>query len=105
MLERRFLIAVLVLLAVGIGAGQKAALQAREAASAVKIDARLANSGSLRDLHGSRRPLDGFTGHKALVLAFLGADCPLSNLYVPTLLQLDKRYRSRGVQVLAIYPN
>jgi len=49
--------------------------------------------------------LQGFTGNKALVLVFLGADCPVANLYVPRLLELEKQYRSKQVQFLAIYPN
>ena len=63
------------------------------------------NSHSLRDLRGNSRPLHGFTGHKAVVLVFIGTDCPISKLYIPTLLELEKRYRSKDVQFLAIYPN
>jgi peroxiredoxin len=71
----------------------------------VAIGERIAGNHSLRDVRGNRRPLTGFTGHKAIVLVFLGADCPVSNLYVPGLLDLEKKYRARGVQFLAIYPN
>ncbi len=63
------------------------------------------NSGSLRDLRGNRRALHDFKGHKAIVLAFVGADCPISNLYLPGLVALDKKYRDKGAQFLAVYPN
>jgi hypothetical protein len=61
--------------------------------------------GGLRDLRGSARSLHGFKDHKAIVLVFLGIDCPISNLYVPTLLELEKNYRGQNVQFLAIFPN
>jgi peroxiredoxin len=62
------------------------------------------NGNSLRDLRGNRRPLHDFKGHSAVVLAFLGAECPVSNLYLPGLLDLEKKYRARNVQFLAVYP-
>src|SRR5262245_25044775 len=63
------------------------------------------NRNSLRDLRGSKRALHSFTDRKALVLVFLGTDCPISNLYLPTLLDLEKKVRPQQVQFLAIYPN
>ncbi len=59
----------------------------------------------LRDLHGGGRPLHSFKGHPAVVIAFLGADCPVSNLYVPVLLDLDRKFAPEKVQFLAVYPN
>jgi hypothetical protein len=79
--------------------------RADEAVKAADVGEKLTGSTSLRDLHGNRRPLDGFAGHKALVVVFLGADCPVSGLYAPTLVELDRRFRPRGVQFLAVYPN
>src|SRR5262249_1556604 len=60
---------------------------------------------SLRDLRGNRRSLHDFKGHTAVVLAFLGTDCPVANLYLPGLVDLEKQYRPRKVQFLAVYPN
>jgi peroxiredoxin len=71
----------------------------------VAIGDKVPDGSSLRDRHGNRRSLSGFAGHKALVLVFLGADCPLSNLYAAGLVEMEKRYRPRGVQFLAVYPN
>ncbi len=73
--------------------------------SAIAIGARAPEHGSLRDLRGNRRALSGFKDHRALVLAFLGTDCPISNLYAPALIEMEKKYRAKGVQFLAIYAN
>jgi peroxiredoxin len=72
--------------------------------SAIAIGDKAPNNHSLRDLRGNRRALHDFKDHGALVLVFLGADCPISNLYVPSLLALEKKYRSKDTQLLAIYP-
>jgi thiol-disulfide isomerase/thioredoxin len=69
------------------------------------IGDKVAASEQVRDVRGGRRPLAGFAGHKAVVLAFLGADCPVSNLYLPGLLELEKQYRAKDVLFLAVYPN
>jgi hypothetical protein len=71
----------------------------------VAVGAKLSDIASLRDLHGSSRPLHGFKGHPALVLVFLSTDCPIANLYVPRLLELEKMHRKAKVQFLAVYPN
>jgi peroxiredoxin len=59
----------------------------------------------LRDVHRRPRSLAGFKGKKAFVVVFLGTECPLANLYVPTLIELHRRYAGKGVQVLAINAN
>src|SRR5689334_6979017 len=66
---------------------------------------RVANSNSLRDVRGNRRALHDFKGNRALVLAFVGAECPVSNVTLPGLVALEKQYRPKQVQFLAIYPN
>ena len=57
---------------------------------------------SLKDIHRRPRALDDFKDKKAIVVVFLDTECPLSNLYVPTLLDLHKKYAGKGVQFLAI---
>lgn len=59
----------------------------------------------LRDLRGSRRSLADFKGYEAFAVAFLGADCPLSNLYVPRLVELEKEFAPLKVKFVAAYPN
>lgn len=73
--------------------------------AAIAVGDEAPNNSSLRDLRGNRRGLHEFKGHRALVLAFLGADCPISNLYVPRLVELEKKYRGDDVQFLAVYAN
>src|SRR5262245_48864498 len=55
----------------------------------VAVGVKVPNTGSLRDLRGSGRPLHGFKGHRAVVLAFLGTECPVANLYIPGLIELE----------------
>ena len=69
------------------------------------VGEKVPKSNSLRDLRGNSRALDAFKSSKAIVLVFLGTDCPVSKLYVPHLLELEKKYRSKKVQFLAVYPN
>jgi peroxiredoxin len=56
----------------------------------------------LKDTTGKVRSLGEFSYKEALVLVFLGTDCPISNSYAPLLSQLDTRYRLRGVQFLGV---
>jgi mono/diheme cytochrome c family protein len=93
-----------VVFALGFGSAPPARADGDRPA-AVALGAKAPNSNSLRDVRGNRRALHGFTGHKALVLAFLGSDCPVSNVYLPGLLALEKQYRPKQVQFLAVYPN
>jgi peroxiredoxin/mono/diheme cytochrome c family protein len=60
---------------------------------------------SLPDVHRRPRSLDKFKDKKAFVVVFIGTECPLANLYVPTLVDLHKEYASKGVQFLAINAN
>jgi peroxiredoxin len=80
-------------------------VRAADEAKPAAVGDKVANSSSLRDRHGNRRPLHDFKGNAALVLAFLGADCPISNRDLPEILALEKKYRSKKVQFLAVYAN
>ncbi len=73
-------------------------------ASPAKIGA-VVPSFTLKDIHRRPRALDGFKDKKALVVVFVGAECPLANLYFPTLKELNREYAARGVQFLAINSN
>jgi len=61
------------------------------------------NTNSLRDVRGNRRPLHDFKDKKAVVLFFAGAECPVSNLYLPEVIALEKKYRDKGAQFLSVY--
>jgi hypothetical protein len=82
-----------------------AAPAADTATKAAALGEKVPKHDALRDVRGNRRPLYDFSGRHAIVLAFLGADCPVSNLYLPGLIDLEKKYRSKDVLFLAIYPN
>jgi peroxiredoxin len=43
--------------------------------------------------------------HKAVVLVFLGVECPLSNLFVPVLAELQKNYERKGVAFVGVNAN
>jgi thiol-disulfide isomerase/thioredoxin len=89
----------------GIAWGVAPATGEDKPATAVGPGAKVPDRSSLRDLRGNRRPLYSFRDHRAVVLAFLGTDCPISNLYMPGLIALEKNYRGKGVQFLAVYAN
>jgi peroxiredoxin len=56
----------------------------------------------LNDIHRRPRSFGGFKDKKAFVVAFVDTECPVSNLYIPTLIELHGRYNDKGVQFLAI---
>lgn len=80
-------------------------LPAAERTESIPLGKAVPPGSALRDLRGNRRPLQDFKGYRALVLLFVGTECPVSNLYLPELLNLEKTYRDKQVQFLAIYPN
>ncbi len=62
-----------------------------------------ASGDRLRDRFGNLRSIDDYRGHPAVVVCFLGTECPLANRVLPELLRLEVEYRSLGVQFLAVY--
>lgn len=60
---------------------------------------------ALSDAQGRRVTLDQFSDKKAVVLAFLGVECPLARLYASRLAELERDYRGRGVAFLGIDSN
>jgi peroxiredoxin len=60
---------------------------------------------SLKDVHRRPRSLAGFKDRKAFVVVFVGTECPLSNLYLPSLVELHKQYDDKGVQFLLVNSN
>ncbi len=49
--------------------------------------------------------LYGFRGKRAMVLVFLGTDCPVGNLYASRLEELSEAFKDRGVVFLGINSN
>ena len=60
---------------------------------------------SLHDGKGQQVSLSEFTDKKAIVVVFIGTECPINNVYMPRLAELHKAYADRGVQFLAINAN
>ncbi len=60
---------------------------------------------SLKDVRRRPRALADYKDKKAFVVVFAGTECPLANLYVPTLIDLHKEYAPKGVQFLLVNSN
>jgi peroxiredoxin len=60
---------------------------------------------TLRDYRGAETSLDQFAAKKAVVLAFVGCECPVAKLYGPRLAKMAKDYEAKGVQFLGIDAN
>ncbi|REK06777.1 MAG: hypothetical protein DWQ37_22295 [Planctomycetota bacterium] len=60
---------------------------------------------SLNDYRGQPFSLSDVKDAKAVVVAFVGVECPLSKLYAPRLAQLAEKYESKGVAFVGVDPN
>ncbi len=60
---------------------------------------------TLDDYRGAARSLADFSDNKLLVVAFMGTECPLANLYTPRLAELAAAYESKGVAFVGINAN
>jgi peroxiredoxin len=59
----------------------------------------------LDDYLGAKHSLADWKDKKALVVVFLGTECPLAKMYGPRLAELDKRYADKGVQIVGVNSN
>jgi peroxiredoxin len=59
----------------------------------------------LKTIAGDAWALDDCKDKKAIVVAFIGTQCPVNNLYMPRLVELEKAYRDKSVQFVAINSN
>ncbi len=60
---------------------------------------------TLPDFHGREHSLADFEDDRVIVLAFLGTECPLANLYGPRLQEIADKYAERGVAVVGVFSN
>jgi peroxiredoxin len=60
---------------------------------------------TLPDSAGKQSSLGDYKGKKAIVVVFLGTQCPINNAYLPRLAELHKTYSVRGVAFLAVNSN
>ena len=59
----------------------------------------------LQDTAGAWHDAAEWRGAKAVVLAFISIDCPISNSYAPELQRVHADYAKRGVQFYAVQPD
>jgi len=59
----------------------------------------------LADTAGKTWAFDDLKDKKAIVVLFLGTECPINNAYLPRLAELHKTFDSQGVQFFAINSN
>src|SRR4051794_21223093 len=59
----------------------------------------------LKDTSGAEVALADFKDKKAIVVVFIGMECPLGNLYVLRLAEMHRELGPLGVQILAINSN
>jgi peroxiredoxin len=60
---------------------------------------------SAKDVNDRTHTLSDFRSKKAIVVVFVGTECPISNLYILTLTEMHQKYAPKGVQILAINSN
>jgi peroxiredoxin/mono/diheme cytochrome c family protein len=60
---------------------------------------------TLRDVHGRPHALGDWADRRAVVVVFLGTDCPLSALYGPRLAELAGEFGPRGVAFVGVNAN
>lgn len=69
------------------------------------VGQRLANFRLKDAVTGRPVSLYDFRGKNAVVLAFMGTDCPVGNLYAPRLVELSKEFHGEGVVFLGVNAN
>ncbi len=80
--------------------------QAMPRAEPAASEARKVADFRLKDPRDQRTvSLADFKDGKAIVVVFLGVECPLSNLFVPVLADLHKEYTGKGVAFIGINSN
>jgi peroxiredoxin len=60
---------------------------------------------TLKDTSGTEWSLKDQQSAKAIVVVFIGTECPINNAYMPRLAELHKKYSSRGVAFVALNAN
>src|SRR5437763_14973298 len=60
---------------------------------------------TLQDFRGESHSLGDYADQQAIVLCFLGTECPLAKLYVPRLQKLSEQFSGRGVAFVGVSSN
>ena len=101
---------VAIFLAVGLMMRSQEPLQAPKPveSAAAEMDAHIGRAVadfSLPDCRGKTHSLADLADRRIVVVVFLGAECPLAQLYAPRLAALFREYEPRGVGFLSINAN
>jgi peroxiredoxin len=59
----------------------------------------------LNSIDGEPWSLEDCKDKKAIVVLFIGTQCPINNAYMPKLVEMEKAYAGKGVQFVAINSN
>ncbi len=100
---RRFFAAVvLVVAAASLGGGDACAEEnvAEDARIGMHID-----NFKLQDFRGAEHALDDWGGRRLVVVAFMGTECPLAQLYAGRLAELAEKFAPRQVAFVGILSN
>jgi peroxiredoxin len=92
------------LLGIIVGAAQGADVS-KNAVSAAAPIGRTIDDFALHDYLGAKYSLADWPDKKALVIVFLGTECPLVKLYGPRLAEMATKYADDGVQFIGINSN
>ncbi|NND95920.1 MAG: redoxin domain-containing protein [Pirellulaceae bacterium] len=63
------------------------------------------------DIWGDRHLITDFAvdigdvENRALVLIFMGSECPVARVYVPTLIDIEREFRDDGIQFVGVFSN
>jgi mono/diheme cytochrome c family protein/thiol-disulfide isomerase/thioredoxin len=91
-----------------VASGKNEAATVREAPSVLKPSEHgvggLVPDAAFVDLAGKSGRLSDYKADRFLVVATTSTSCPLSKKYLPTLIELSKRYHDQGIRVLLINP-
>lgn len=96
----RYLALLIFVLSIVSGAAARAEDKAQPNSVGQKVD-----RFQLADYRGKQHSLAEYAGKKAVVLAFIGTECPLAKLYGPRLAELAAEFEPKGVAFLAIDSN
>ncbi len=59
----------------------------------------------LPDSTGNKVGLSDFNEARFLIVVFMGTECPIGNAYVPSLIEFQKRYQDKRVEVIGVNSN
>ena len=77
----------------------------KEGAAAPSTLGKAISDFTLPDTKGQEVALASFKDKQAIVVVFIGTECPINNAFMPRLVQLSGTYGPKGVQFLAINSN